>query len=141
MTSVARELSLELRRFPSAVRPPKPGRTGKAITEGRWGAGRRVGSEASSSAPRLLAGETDLRRDLRPRGRGCLASLEFRRLSCRVGLGGWDATGFPWSMIRIITTVIIGIRLCLAVDQGFHIHYLISPRDTLGRGGRACSCG
>lgn len=78
-----------------------------------------------------------MRQDLRPRGRGCLASLEFRRLSCRVGLGGWEAKGFPWSMIRIITTVIIGIRLCLAVDQGFHIHYLISPRDTLGRGGSA----
>lgn len=36
--------------------PPKPGRTGKAITEGEVGAGRRVGSGASSSAPRLLAG-------------------------------------------------------------------------------------
>lgn len=38
-------------------------------------------------------------------------------------------------MVRI--TIIIGIQLCLAVDNGFHIHYLISPRDAPGRVGRA----
>lgn len=35
--SAARELSLELRRFPSGGRPLKPGRTGKAICEGAGG--------------------------------------------------------------------------------------------------------
>lgn len=38
MISATPELSLEPRRFPSGVRPLKPGRTGKAIT-GRKGGG------------------------------------------------------------------------------------------------------
>lgn len=36
----------------------------------------------------------------------------------------------------IITTATIGIQLCLTVDKGFHIDYLISPRDTPERGGQ-----
>ena len=50
-------------------------------------------------------------------------------------MGAGGAAGFPWSVIRIITTVILGIHWCLAVDKGFHIHYLIGPRDAAGMGG------
>lgn len=38
-------------------------------------------------------------------------------------------------------TVIIGIQLCPAVDKGFRVYYLISPRDTLGKGGQATQLG
>lgn len=60
-------------------------------------------------------------------------------LLSRSGRGEVTA-GFPWGGITMIT-VIFGSQLCVAVDKGFRIYYLISPRDTLGRGVRPHSSG
>lgn len=54
MISATPELSLEPRRFPSGVRPLKPGRAGKAITGRKVAGGEGGGQDGPSPKQRLL---------------------------------------------------------------------------------------
>lgn len=89
MISATPELSLEPRRFPSGVRPLKPGRTGKGITgsEGEWGGGEARGGPSPKQGRR-------------PTWEG-LSSLRVSWAVQPSGVEeGWRrATGLPWSVI------------------------------------------
>lgn len=60
MISATPELSLELWRFPSGVRPLKPGRTGKTITEGRRERESKTAPPSSGGLPPMWEGLSSL---------------------------------------------------------------------------------
>lgn len=97
MISATPELSLELRRFPSGVRPQKPGRTGKTITEGKgWGEGKQNRPSPKRGLPLMWEGLSSLSVSWAVQPSGLGGGVEKgRRVSLECGLCNNKSNNWP----------------------------------------------